>query len=593
MLQKLRENYEKKAVNERSHLEELKKEIEEVKEKIEEQRLILRKNQDLKIEQPHLSQSITSGTEDHKTDRKKMKIFTSVNQQIKQLEHTLDRQLQKYNEAVANNRKFRSYIDDLRKERNVYKKINKKLKEELKIKKTDLEKELKEAEEIYIRKEMIRKKLSELKVETEKQDTDYQEELRKLRKLIDQDRKKGIFEDESNKPSTSTKQEEPKKRGILQTAQKDQNKSPVKGKRGASVNFYPTGKTPEKAALNIRESSLMSPPSSTLVKNQRLSNSKMFSTLGSSGNHSLTHHGKFGDHYEKKETLQTSLKQVEQYETAFKQIKEASGKQNLDELVNMFVKWETKIFSRFSFINDMIAENDKLDEEINNVEKEIEKYNKIMEEEEKAKASNVQRYKEKIAGESLSAQPQKNVPLRQKYKEVFEDQDEENDFLQTLRVMNALKVGIQNIFDNIGCANEHTQELVGTHGVTESNMMQYLGIIEMRTNEILQIQVQQPVNVAKDREKDRFYIDAPDVAAIDDNSKKRSSENDKRKSQPQPVTIDEADDKLQLVDEKGEDNDDIKMPIKDIQKKAQDFVKENYDKYITKKKPKAKLQNVK
>jgi len=42
------------------------------------------------------------------------------------------------------------------------------LKEELKLKKKDLEKELKEAEEIYLRKEMIRKKLSELKVETEK-----------------------------------------------------------------------------------------------------------------------------------------------------------------------------------------------------------------------------------------------------------------------------------------------------------------------------------------------------------------------------------------------------------------------------------------
>lgn len=54
----------------------------------------------------------------------------------------------------------------------------------------------------------------------------------------------------------------------------------------------------------------------------------------------------------------------------------------------MFVKWETKIFSRFSFINDMIAENDKLDEEINQVEKEIEKYKKIMEEEEKKKQAN-------------------------------------------------------------------------------------------------------------------------------------------------------------------------------------------------------------
>jgi hypothetical protein len=54
---------------------------------------------------------------------------------------------------------------------------------------------------------------------------------------------------------------------------------------------------------------------------------------------------------------------------------------------------------------------------------------------------------------------------------IFDDQEEEKDWKQTVRVMNSLKIGIQNIFDNIGCSNEHTQELVGTHGVTESNMM--------------------------------------------------------------------------------------------------------------------------
>lgn len=56
----------------------------------------------------------------------------------------------------------------MRKETNLYKKINKKLKEELKIKKGELEKELKEAEEIYLRKENIKKKLTELQIETEK-----------------------------------------------------------------------------------------------------------------------------------------------------------------------------------------------------------------------------------------------------------------------------------------------------------------------------------------------------------------------------------------------------------------------------------------
>jgi hypothetical protein len=73
------------------------------------------------------------------------------------------------------------------------------------------------------------------------------------------------------------------------------------------------------------------------------------------------------NHSEKKETLQSSLKQVELYEHAFQQIKEASGKNNIDDLVGLFVWREMRNFSRFSFIKDMIAENDQLDEDINKV----------------------------------------------------------------------------------------------------------------------------------------------------------------------------------------------------------------------------------
>lgn len=47
-----------------------------------------------------------------------------------------------------------------------------------------------------------------------------------------------------------------------------------------------------------------------------------------------------------------------------------------------------------------------------------------------------------------------------------------------------------------------------------------------------------------------------------------------------------------LPEEKGEDGDgvDIFLSKKEIAKKAQEFVKEHYDKYITKKKPKTKQQ---
>jgi hypothetical protein len=192
--------------------------------------------------------------------------------------------------------------------------------------------------------------------------------------------------------------------------------------------------------------------------------------------------------YEKKETLQTSLKQVEQYENAFKQIREASGLDEdkaewMDDLVKLFVKREMRNFSRYSYIKDMIAENDQLDDEISKAQAEIDKHKAQLEIEEQSKQKNIQRYKDTI-GDDLKKQGKgnKNINLY-----VTADGQEDKDWKQTMKVLNALKVGVQNIFENIGCSNEHTLELVGTHGVTESNMMQYMGIIEMRTNEILQM----------------------------------------------------------------------------------------------------------
>lgn len=56
-----------------------------------------------------------------------------------------------------------------------------------------------------------------------------------------------------------------------------------------------------------------------------------------------------------------------------------------------------------------------------------------------------------------------------------------------MKVINQLKHCIQSLFDKIGCQNSAGTEMLGNQGVTESNMMQYLGIIEQRTNEILQM----------------------------------------------------------------------------------------------------------
>jgi len=56
-----------------------------------------------------------------------------------------------------------------------------------------------------------------------------------------------------------------------------------------------------------------------------------------------------------------------------------------------------------------------------------------------------------------------------------------------MNTVKALKVGIWAIFNKIGCNTPAAREMLGDEGVTEQNMMQYLGIIEQRTNEILQL----------------------------------------------------------------------------------------------------------
>lgn len=75
-----------------------------------------------------------------------------------------------------------------------------------------------------------------------------------------------------------------------------------------------------------------------------------------------------------------------------------------------------------------------------------------------------------------------------------------------------------------------------------------------------------------------------------------SIEESKKKEQPvnqqnRKGGHNESEDKLQQVDEKGEDAEDVNLGVKDLQKKAQEFVKENYDKFIKKKQPKAKQNN--
>ena len=97
---------------------------------------------------------------------------------------------------------------------------------------------------------------------------------------------------------------------------------------------------------------------------------------------------------------------------------------------------------------------------------------------------------EKYRGQGMSTDTQRKKALRDlgdKLVRTEKKADEyEARYQRAIRTISQLKNGIHSIFTRIGAASTSVEEMLGNQGVTESNMMQYLGIIEQRTSEILQ-----------------------------------------------------------------------------------------------------------
>jgi len=170
-----------------------------------------------------------------------------------------------------------------------------------------------------------------------------------------------------------------------------------------------------------------------------------------------------------KASIHASMEKVQSYEEAFAKIQAATGISDIDELVTTFINAEDQNFALFNYVNELNSECEKLEEQIADIKSEIEKY--------KGQGLNTDNQRKKIL-KDLEERLQKTEAKAEQYEKKYE---------AAMKTVNALKVGIQSIFNKIGCNTPANQEMLGNEGVTESNMMQYLGIIEQRTNEILQL----------------------------------------------------------------------------------------------------------
>ena len=170
-----------------------------------------------------------------------------------------------------------------------------------------------------------------------------------------------------------------------------------------------------------------------------------------------------------KASIHASMEKVQSYEEAFAKIQAATGISDIDELVTTFINAEDQNFALFNYVNELNGECEKLEEQIADIRSEIEKY--------KGQGLNTDNQRKKIL-KDLEERLARTEAKAEQYEKKYE---------AAMKTVNALKTGIASIFKKIGCDTPANLEMLGNEGVTENNMMQYLGIIEQRTNEILQL----------------------------------------------------------------------------------------------------------
>ncbi|XP_005797089.1 coiled-coil domain-containing protein 63-like isoform X1 [Xiphophorus maculatus] len=163
---------------------------------------------------------------------------------------------------------------------------------------------------------------------------------------------------------------------------------------------------------------------------------------------------------------------VENLKDTFEKLQAIMGEKNLDQLVNSFIEAKDRNLAFLKFVNEQNSETVKLKDQINKqIKEEMEKFNRQELEQEQKHLSLLKDMKGKIN----EAESQTETYASQA------------DTIST--ILDQIKKGVDNIFKEVGCDYAAVEERLGfTSGITESNIITYLDLIEEKTNELLSVQ---------------------------------------------------------------------------------------------------------
>lgn len=327
-----------------------------------------------------------------------------INKQIRILENRLDKALIKFNEALAHNKQLRESIDNLRRERVVFDNIYRKLEKELFEKKKQMANIIELSNLAYEQRDGAQLEIAAIEQANKKEQEEFYEKLEELNRQIDADNKRNKLVAEKTGASQLSNGQD--QRGEMTMDQERQLKSKV-----------------NKGAWNMAKD---------------------------------------------KVNIQVSIEKVQNFEEAFNRIKAATGISDIEELVKTFIKNEDQNFSLFNYVNEQTNEIEKLEEQMQQLRDEEQKYTQ-------ESGDDVNQHKQLL--KDLEIRLQATETMAEKYEMKCQDSQ---------KTINSLKSGIQSIFNKIECNSSAMADMLSDTTVTEANIMQFLGMIEQRTNEILQ-----------------------------------------------------------------------------------------------------------
>lgn len=312
------------------------------------------------------------------------------NKQIRILENRLDKANQKFNEAIAKNKKLRENIDSLRRERVIFDNIYRKLEKELHSKREKMANIIEEANTAYEQRDIAQEELATLIQQAEREKIEFENGLKQVNESM---------------------------------------------KKYNEMSDFMKTKNNEKAELekmNIDH------------KNINDNDAQQLDTLNRNK--------------DKQNTASASLlEKFESYEETFAKIEAATGIHDIDELINTF-----------KFVNVLSTDIDSTEKQINEMKAELAEY----------------------MNQGEAADNQKRKILNQLEEKLLKIQKKaemlELEYQTNLQKLDSIKSGVESIFATLECNTDDYDDLLGTQGVTETNMMVYLGIIEQNINEIIQ-----------------------------------------------------------------------------------------------------------